>query len=313
VELCRETLKRSSIMTIDAQIEANRLLALSLARLARENEFWDTLEKLKEFDTMVARRNINFLRGFWFRYSGQPDRAELEFLQAYGLDPDNFHVLRELATILAHQGRFPEAEAYARAALKIAQTNPFIIDCLCEIIIGKASKPSELERNTEFHQLMEDLKWYGELEGRAFYENRNAMYFFKLGKYGEALRYADLAVAKTSWRFSAFITRAKICLGSGKEIDQVPDDIRQLRRLEADLRTGEGKAGQFRIDEIEIRHKTSIGDYRGAWELLQRYRKMPKYMKDRLNNELAELVRSTKLDDPELTAWAASYGDNPLI
>lgn len=312
VEFCREALKKSHIMTTDAQIEAYRLLALSLARLAKENEFWNTLDRLKEFDTVVAKRNVSFLKGFWFRYSGQPDRAEQEFLKAYELDPDNFHVLRELATTLAHQGRFPEAEAYARAALKIVPTNPFIIDCLCEIIIGRASKPSELERNNEFHQLMEDLKWYGELEGRAFYENRNAAYFFKLGKGDEALRYADEAVAKTSWRFSAFVTRAKIRLGLGREIDQVPDDIKQLRYLEADARTGEGKAGQFRIDEIEVRYKMRLCDYRGAWELLQRYRKMPQYLRVRLNIELAEVVRNTKLDDPELKAWAESYGDNSL-
>ncbi len=207
-----------------------------------------------------------------------------------------------------HQGRFSEAESYARAALKTAPTNPFIIDCLCEIIIGKVSKSSELEGDTEFHKLMEDLKWYGELEGLTLYENRKAMYLFRIGRYEEALKYAHAAVERTSWRFSAFVTRAKIRLGCGKEIDQIADDIKQLRRLESDMRTGEGKAGRFRIDEIEIRYKASIGDYRGAWELLQRYREMPIYVRERLSIELAAMVRSAKVDDPELMAWAASDG-----
>ncbi len=288
-QFCEQALQRSSIMTIDAQVETLRLLAISLARLARENQFWAAVNKLQKFNTRAARRNYHFLCGFWYRRIGKLDIAEEKYLEAYALDARNFHVLRELATCLSYQGRFSQAEAYARSAYMVAPTNPYIVDCLCDIIIGQSQNPSELQHNEEFQHLMEDLKRYGSLEGRSFYENRFANYLFRLGRCDEALKYAEEGVLKTPWLFGAYLTRARIRLGCG-QIDSVPGDIEDLRRLSEDTRTGEGKASRFLIDNIEIRYKAIIGDYFGAFKLLERYREIPNFVKKQVALEVANMV-----------------------
>lgn len=297
VDFCKEALKKSNMMTIEAQIEANRLLGISQARLGHEREFWNTVKSLEQYSSIIAKRNVHFLRGFWFRRNGRLDQAESEFLQANKLHPDNFHVVRELATVLAHQGRYPEAEVYARAALKIAPTNPFIIDCFCEVIIGKSSK-DDLGENKELQMYLKDLDWYGELEGHAFYDNRMASYLSKIGQSRDALEYANRAVSKSSWRFNAFMTRAKISIDCHQTY-KVPEDIKELRQLESDMKTGEGKSGRFRIDEIEIRYNISTGSYETAKSLLSKYRGMPRYVRERLEQELFKMGETSNIEKPE--------------
>ncbi len=138
-EFCQKALSQGGSLTIDAQVEALRLRGMSLARLGGVNqEFWDNIECLRHVRTRSASRNVHFIQGFRFRLEGRADAAEKEFRSAYSYDNRNFHVLGELAQVLAAQERYDEAELYAREAYAIAPTNVFVIDNLLEILIGSS-------------------------------------------------------------------------------------------------------------------------------------------------------------------------------
>jgi hypothetical protein len=139
---------------------------------------------------------------------------------------------------------------------------------------------------------------------RIKYPYRLAAYLFRQGRCSEALEYAEKAVQKAPWRFGAYVTRASIRIGCGY-IESVPADIAELRRLAEDIRTGEGKAGRFLIDEIQIRYEAITGNYRTARQLLERYKQIPTYVRERLTQEIAHRLMGDKgVVDTELVEWA---------
>jgi Flp pilus assembly protein TadD len=115
--------------------------------LARKGEVAEleeaVLAKLKLIDSRTARKNVLFLEGFSLRLKKQFEAAEEKFIESWKLGKENQSVNRELASLLCKQRRYSEAEAYARSAYRISPTNPFIIDILAEILLGKAATDCE--------------------------------------------------------------------------------------------------------------------------------------------------------------------------
>lgn len=125
LKFCNDALTMGDRLTEEGRIEACRLKGLSAVRVSDDAEFeraTDGLGRLKHLRS--ARRNTQFLKGFRCRLRGRLDDAEAHFLKAWDAGRDNQSTNREIASLYCRQGRYNEAETYARVALKRDQTNP---------------------------------------------------------------------------------------------------------------------------------------------------------------------------------------------
>jgi tetratricopeptide (TPR) repeat protein len=140
VEFCKRAFEMQARLTLDAKIEVLRLWGLSPARIGDGAELDKVLSILRGINSRTARKNMLFLEGFSLRLKKDFEKAEEKFLESWKLGNHNQSVNRELASLFCKQGRYSEAEGCARSAYRIAPTNPFIIDILAEILLGKAAR-----------------------------------------------------------------------------------------------------------------------------------------------------------------------------
>ncbi len=94
--------------------------------------------------------------GLYARLRGLLDDAELRYREAYGIAQNNIHINRELASLYCKRKRYTEAETHARAAYQIAPTNPFIIDIMAEVLLGRQGMGFPVDPD-ELSQVMRDL------------------------------------------------------------------------------------------------------------------------------------------------------------
>ncbi len=172
-----------------------------------------------------------------------------EFKLAYNVDARNFHVLRELAHVLCGQSRYVEAERYARAAYSIAPTNPFIMDVLCEVIIGKES-PDDISDNRELRKLLHELEALGTTQGMSFYNSRAASMFLKMGRHDESWSYVNKAVEHSPKQLGPRLARIRVGLKIGR-LNHMDQDIAALQG------GAEGLSNRFLADQSRIQHEVA--------------------------------------------------------
>lgn len=270
-------------LSVEAQVEALRLICLASVRLGTQAELTVALNSLEAMGGNLALRTAAFIKGFKARYEGNIDIAETQFRLAFELGGSrNFHILRELAQILKIKEEFIEAEEFARAAQSIADRNPFILDTLLEIIIERNKDDHRfLLKNTEIHTLFEVLSEIAHREKRSFYESRMAHYFSCLRDTTEAERWAIEAVKTTPFHIPVLLTLAKIQIGVGKTSDAGKTLDKVLKQVH-----GAGKNADRRnvaeLDKLTVLLHMQTGDYSGARTLLTRARALPHKIRENL-------------------------------
>jgi tetratricopeptide (TPR) repeat protein len=300
-DLCRESLQQKEKLTIDAQVEAHRLLAIALLRLGDGPSFQETLDALYLYRGKTAKRNYHFLLGFQARLGGRPDDAEQHYRTAYNIDRRNFHVLRELAYVLSRQGRYDEAESFARTAYSIVPTNPFIIDILCAVIIGK-ERPDQLRDNGQVQKLLHELGALGTDEGKAFFDERKAQFFHKIGEQNEAWEHANRAVDGAPRQLGPRVTRINIALSQGRHA-ALEEDIRAIENVVSD----EANSNRFILDRAKIAFALSKGDVREAKNLLEKAYSLPEYVRAEVTGQIATRVLEKPDVEPALRDWAKKH------
>lgn len=300
-ELCRDALRNRERLTTDAQIEAHRLEAIALLRLGERSQFQETLANLENYKGKTAKRNYHFLLGFQARLDGNIDEAEKQYRLAHNLDKRNFHVLRELAHVLSKQGRFAEAELFAQSAYQIAPTNPFVIDILCSVIIGKSS-PDALRDDEQVQKLLYELEVLE--EGRTFFHERKAQFCQKIGHTDEAWWHASQAVAGAPHKMGPRLTRMHIALIQGKW-SSLGEDIAAVERLAPDV----VKEERFDLDRAKISYAILRNALNEAKELLEKCIRLPIHIRTTLTIQLASKILENPTSDPILMHWAKAHKD----
>jgi hypothetical protein len=208
-----------------------------------------------------------------------------------------------LASTLVYQTRYEEAEVYARSALQISPTNPFIIDCLCEIKIKQSRDSDALQQDSELWNLMNDLKRYGEFEGHSFYDNRMASYYLSLSDCTAALESANAAVTLTPSKFSVLLNRSLIAAECGN-LSLADKDLVSLRKLVNDDSTGEGKTGAFWTKVLAIKLDLCRRNYHGAIRIVESDHEMPQALHQQMCANIAWFIENdSAVTDARLKNW----------
>jgi tetratricopeptide (TPR) repeat protein len=306
VDFCKRAYDLQVRLTLDARIEVLRLWGLSLARIGDSVELEKILVQLRGIDTRTAKRNLLFLEGFNFRLKRDFDNAEEKFIGSWNLGRDNQSVNRELASLFCKQRRYSEAEGYARAAYRIAPTNPFIVDILAEIILGQAASGLRVDRS-ELERLLNELRIYGDAPGSSFFLIRQAQEHFRDKKIPQALRAIAKAVERTPTLLSPYFIRAEILM-SLNDIPGVEKDLQQIdSQLEKSGATSEGD--EIRLHELQARVLIEKRQFRQAMTKIDNSIFLTKPMKRRLLTQLAKTINvgGEGITDRQMVAWAKKY------
>ena len=300
LEFCGQALDMRNRLTIDGQVEALRLAGLSTVRLGRDVSA--IVRSLEGYTTRSARRNKLFIEGFDLRNRHKLDDAEVKFLGAHAISPDNVHVNRELAALYCKQRRYDEAEGYARLAYGQAPTNAYHVDILAEVLLGKRQVGITVDE-VELARVMEELERYGDAPGSSFYLVRVAQSHLSDREFGDALRMINQAIDRKSDLPSALFLRAEIHLA----MNSIPLAERDLETINQLL----SAQGGFSIDdeakksELDIRVLIEKRQYSVARSEIQRRAFLPYRVAGRLLNSLAKAIAFDQTEvGSDLTEWA---------
>lgn len=245
IEFCRKALESEQRMSVDAAIEANRLLGLALTRINPDDvAISDVISKLRTYSTSTANRIAYFIEGFRARRKGDYDIAEDRYMSAAKLDKANYHISREISYVLCRMERFLEAEPYARIAYNRSPDNPYILDVLIEAIEGKAASGAAINKK-ELGDLYNSLKDACVSGGFLFYQVREARRLYSTDKEREnAFALIGKAIDSSGDKIEAIYRRALMHVRSG-DSKSARADIEQLRKIDI-------KESRRFADELEV-------------------------------------------------------------
>lgn len=312
IDLCRLSLQQSAQMSNEALVECYRMLGLSAVRLGDDLVLKEARDNLAKVRSRYSRQVSLFLKGFSFRYKGLLPQAESAYLQCYDKNERNFSVCRELAQVYLALGRPSEAEGYARTAFEAAPNNPFILDVLVGVILGRAKlerlSKDEVESDRELSLLLEELKKYGNSESQAFYAHRMAEYHVIIGDSSAARRFASDAIKRSPWSIAPYLTRANILLMKGNEAG-ARRDITEANRLSQE-NTSLGNLYKIELFEIELDVLLTKKRYRAARNLMERIPEdmVPGTLFVKLQKKVAQAVAfDQNFHDETMIEWARSH------
>jgi tetratricopeptide (TPR) repeat protein len=302
IEFCERAWAAKTRLPPEAQLEVLRLWGLSAVRVADEDAFNGVMASLKAANGRTAERIALFLEGFSYRVHKRADEAERKFLAAWRLAPDNQSINRELASLLAKQRRYDEAERFARRAYDQAPTNPYLIDVMAEVLLGKAQQGLHVDKK-ELDRIMGDLERYGDVPGSSFFLVRKAHAELANNNYRAALTTADKAVVRTPGLLNAYFIRAeaKIAL---RDPDGASGDVTEIQRLLTQA-GGFSEGDEARLQELEVRILVEKGLLRQAKEIVDRSAWLSRRVSHRLFDLIARATNfSPSRADEELRRWA---------
>lgn len=206
--------------------------------------------------------------------------------------------------MLAAQSRYDEAERYARAALKIAPPNAYVIDNLLEILIEKHKGNAHgLAMDEEISSLFQELEKSSIREQRSFYQTRMAHYLSMVGDLEQALQWADRAIQETPNLIEVYYHRARIKLKK-KDFRRVEEDILKIESLMKQAKDTGDKRHHFLITLLKYRLNTERKQYDEAKNSLYGYVNLPRKIREELIRDLASTIAFDKVSDPRLAKWA---------
>ena len=305
IEFCQRAWASKSRLPYEAQLEILRLWGLSTVRINSTEGYRTVLDLFQTYGGKTAERIRLFVEGFYFRVNKRPDLAESKFLDALRLSPNNQHINRELANLLAKQRRYAEAERFARQAYEQAPTNPFLIDVMVEVLIGKRQQGLYVDNN-ELQHVKRDLERYGDAPGSSFYLVRKAQSELADRNYADGLNAIDLAIQRTPGLLNAHFIRAeiKLALGDLQGADQVVGDIKNLLTKAGGISEGD----EARLEELEINILIEKRLLRQAKAKVDRSTWLSQQLSTRLLTQVARAVAfEPSAVDASLRQWAVDY------
>lgn len=173
-EKARKAFENQLALSDEGVVEALRILGLVGARTADTDLKDFACRELNMLKGDKAKRISAFINGFERRLSGEFREAEQQLRVALGVGGNgDFHVLRELAASLLEQGKTQEAEKFARGALRIAPTNPYVLDILAACLIDRFREtPNDTGLERELEELLKRLVTSDEREHQSFSKRR---------------------------------------------------------------------------------------------------------------------------------------------
>ena len=282
-----------------------RLWGLSAVRVNNEEAYKKILGLFRTYHGNTAERIRLFVEGFYFRVNKRPDEAESRFLAAWRLSKDNQHINRELANLLAKQRRYGEAERFARRAYEQAPTNPFLIDVMVEVLIGKQQQGLFVDY-AELERIKADLKRYGDAPGSSFHLVRKAQTELATHNYRGALATIDRAIERTPALLSAYFIRsdARIALHDLPGADQ---DVSNIKKLLNDA-GGFSEGDETRLEELEVRILVEKRLLRQAKDKVDRSAWLSHAVSQRLLDQIARAIGfEPSAVDTDLKQWAADH------
>lgn len=306
IEFCERAYAMKGRLTPDGEVEVLRLWGLSAIRLNDLPVYNDVIVKLRAKATKLARRIAFFTEGFFYRTRGDLDNAESKFLEAWKLDSYNESINRELAKLYCKQRRYNEAESYARAAYQIAPTNPYIIDIMTEMLLGKMQHDLYVD-TAEVNKLLGELKIYGDAPGSSFYLMRLAHSYLRNHELRLALNTINRAVERTPALLPAYFLRADILLAL-QDIAAAEADLTEIGRL-LEKQGGFSEGDEAQVQELTVRILMEKQQLTAARRVIETSAFLPKSVQNRLSGQLARLVGfMPHLADSGLQEWAKKYG-----
>ncbi len=248
-----------------------------------------------------------FLEGFSFRLKGDLDAAEEKFLLAWKLARNNESINRELASLYCKERRFSDAEVHARAAYKIAPTNPYIIDIFAETLMGKISVGLQVDRR-ELDEVLGQLKIYGDAPGSSFYLVREAQEKLKRGDRSGAMTSINRAIERTPSLLSPYFIRADIEL-SINDPNGADRDLREINQLLTDA-GGFSEGDEVAARDLEIRIMMERRQFKAAKDKIDSSTYLPRSVQKRLVTSLARSIGfEPQYADVPLRDWAKRFSD----
>ncbi|MBG0811105.1 hypothetical protein IY145_17170 [Methylosinus sp. H3A] len=239
--ICETALNSYRLISDRAKLETLRLRCLSLARLGEDEDFKKTFSLLGEGSSYEKALKL-FLEGFRLRIKGEPADAIAAFKKSHALNSRSFATMRELSHALMQVGEMEEARRFSEEALKIAQTNPYVIDQVLALRVAKHSRVTkDIIYDPEIEELLTSLERYGDEEGKSFYAIRMADIYRRANELKEALDFAEKATGQTPRLVPAHIIQAEILIRL-KQLPAAHKKIEQIGRMIDDRQSGEGRA-----------------------------------------------------------------------
>ncbi len=305
ISLAKQAYDLKVNMTADAQIEALRLWALSAARIKDAKEYAQAMKLLKSKGSKTAVRVAAFVSGFKARLDNRDDEAEAHFIEAWNLSPTNASINRELAKIYCGQKNYVEAEQYARQAYSVAPTNPYLLDIMLEVLLGKQATGLDVSIN-EIRDVQAALKVHGNEPGLSFFPVREAQKYLNNREYSMAISLANQAIEMTPDLIAPYFIKIEAQTRSGMPLTHAEKTIKDLRGIIESIGTSEGE--RARLDEAEIQINIERKQYVVAKKSIDESYQMPERIRMRLYQGLAKAVSfNSSSATPEIVNWAKSY------
>lgn len=292
-KMCRRALAQVRLITSEATLEARRLQCLSLIRLGRDDPFFKAIATIQQ-DSKKGKALRQFLLGFRQRIRGYPAEACDFFKKSLEFNPQSFSALREISHALLAQNDHEAAKTYCDNALKIAPTNPYILDQALAIEISRVGKVDEyIFYNPEIESLLGRLKRYGNQDGLSFYEIRMSDLFRRMGNLDAALDHIDNAKSLNPSHVPAYLIECEIHLSRGQDPNSVNAKLDLIRPMIDGNRSGEGNTNLPEFLTLKIRVLSESGKLKDAVNLLRS-------TQDRLGGRVQDLKRQLSFNVGEL-------------
>lgn len=264
-----------------AVLEAYRIRGLTLARLGEDGPFAEVVSNLNEYgsnnaERTSARRTADFLSGFKARLDGEYDVAYTHLSRVVnGTKRISFSVLREYSDVLMKLGQLDEAMRYARQALNLADSNPYVLSMLIDIIDRKSERDGESTAMiAERRELFARLRHADEVERTSFAVIREARELARQGNYDSALSALERADADRDYDPIVFgLERARIMFKQ-RRYDPAFNEAESCRKRA--VATLGKRAVEFfgDVDEIKIKCRVEQGRVPEATELLRQAKRL---------------------------------------
>lgn len=274
-------------LSIEAQVEALRISALShIYHGGKEQQYRKSKQELDGLGLKLATRVGHFVAGVKFKTDGDIAGAEVEFLAAYHLGGDrSFHILRQLAGIYLLNEQYERAEKFARLAVDVAPTSPYVLDVLVRTLIdAHRNDHIYLTGDPNFNDLMTKLEKLSRREDKSFYEVRQGQLKSALRDRNGAIEWAEKAAAMSPGHPGVLLQLAKVQLDQKMRIECAAT----LEAITRATKTAQGEDLRWRTehDKILINLKIDENDFDGASQALARARSMPQALRDSLNRKI---------------------------
>lgn len=296
-KMCRRALAQVRLITPEATLEALRLQCLSLIRLGQDDPFFTAVATIQQ-NSRRGKALKPFLMGFRQRIRGYPAEACAFFEKSLKHNPGSFSTLREISHALLIQNDHERAKTYCDSALKIAPTNPYVLDQALAIEISRVGKIDEfIFYNPAIESLLDRLKRYGNEDGLSFYAIRMADIFRRMGNWDAALDHIENAKTLNPSHVPAYLMECEILLSRDGDPDFVNSKLDFIRPMIDGNRSGEGSTNLPEYLSLKVKILSDSGKLKDAIHLLRS-------TQDRLGGRVQDLKRHLSFNVDELPTLA---------